>query len=708
MSSSSHAAALAAFNGLTNKSKSEVIHDKKKPLFKIPMPSNSIKQNEKNPPGTIKRVESYKKGTPPTMQRTSTLQSIKRPVASKEIQSNDSSNHQSPGSSSSSASAAAIAAASAVPSTPRGNMPISKSSTTPINQQSRAGSTAVSILSSDPDTSNITTTSDYFAMPTSNQHKIVPIKKSSSQHSSLSVNSAHLPQDMIQNVKNSIESKLKLQDLSSKNRTNEMISQVRQSINSKSKTGANQSLEIAQKNQDRLNEIRKSIDMKRISTVSTPSIRPPPTSGGSVYERSSFHNSYSSLGSTLSDNDVVSLPMTPKIVVDLHDRPEEHADDESGHDNERLEVQQSHSLPVSPMRSSESIVHEIKNSGGPRRKPPPMYLQDEDSDSAYAMILTSPGSRSYEVFSSKSSFEGNTDRSDKPREGSTGSGVSINSTKLPQFPNIIEKHGKSKSNQAHKHHIFKSKYKIKGVDTSVNLLSDDDDSENNFDEYIDPTETEVAPTRPTGIVAPQQSVHLKTTMRKTNKRKEKKLQFSEYKPWKNHKDLAYVSESERKRYEGLWVSNKGLYMSSVVTRLTGVDYSKKEEEIAQDRVLTEEETSLQAARLSTKVTKDINSQVDPQNFHNLLSVEIGQLMHGVVVKRIWKRSKLPNETLEAIWNLVDFRHDGSLNKPEFLVGMWLVDQCLYGRKLPKKVDAVVWDNLGSIGVNVVVKKKGRR
>lgn len=708
MSSSSHAAALAAFNGLTNKSKSEVIHDKKKPLFKIPMPSNSIKQNEKNPPGTIKRVESYKKGTPPTMQRTSTLQLIKRPVASKEIQSNDSSNHQSPGSSSSSASAAAIAAASAVPSTPRGNMPISKSSTTPINQQSRAGSTAVSILSSDPDTSNITTTSDYFAMPTLNQHKIVPIKKSSSQHSSLSVNSAHLPQDMIQNVKNSIESKLKLQDLSSKNRTNEMISQVRQSINSKSKTGANQSLEIAQKNQDRLNEIRKSIDMKRILTVSTPSIRPPPTSGGSVYERSSFHNSYSSLGSTLLDNDVVLLPMTPKIVVDLHDRPEEHADDELGHDNERLEVQQSHSLPVSPMRSSESIVHEIKNSGGPRRKPPPMYLQDEDSDLAYAMILTSPGLRSYEVFSSKSLFEGNTDRSDKPREGSTGSGVSINSTKLPQFPNIIEKHGKSKSNQAHKHHIFKSKYKIKGVDTSVNLLLDDDDSENNFDEYIDPTETEVAPTRPTGIVAPQQLVHLKTTMRKTNKRKEKKLQFNEYKPWKNHKDLAYVSELERKRYEGLWVSNKGLYMSLVVTRLTGVDYSKKEEEIAQDRVLTEEETSLQAARLSTKVTKDINSQVDPQNFHNLLSVEIGQLMHGVVVKRIWKRSKLPNETLEAIWNLVDFRHDGSLNKPEFLVGMWLVDQCLYGRKLPKKVDAVVWDNLGSIGVNVVVKKKGRR
>ena len=55
-----------------------------------------------------------------------------------------------------------------------------------------------------------------------------------------------------------------------------------------------------------------------------------------------------------------------------------------------------------------------------------------------------------------------------------------------------------------------------------------------------------------------------------------------------------------------------------------------------------------------------------------------------MVKRIWKRSRLPSDTLEKIWNLIDFRRDGTLNKNEFLVGMWLVDQCLYGRKLPKK------------------------
>ncbi|OBA17986.1 EF-hand [Metschnikowia bicuspidata var. bicuspidata NRRL YB-4993] len=150
-------------------------------------------------------------------------------------------------------------------------------------------------------------------------------------------------------------------------------------------------------------------------------------------------------------------------------------------------------------------------------------------------------------------------------------------------------------------------------------------------------------------------------MRKKDKRKERKTAFNEDKPWKNHGDLDVISDSQRKRYEGLWVSNKGLYL---------------------DRVATKE-------------------------LHGLDCVSMLNLIHGSVVKKLWSRSNLPRETLQAIWDLVDFRKDGTLNKAEFIVGMWLVDQRLYGRKLPKVVNKLVWSSLGGLGVNVVIKKKRR-
>ena len=155
----------------------------------------------------------------------------------------------------------------------------------------------------------------------------------------------------------------------------------------------------------------------------------------------------------------------------------------------------------------------------------------------------------------------------------------------------------------------------------------------------------------------------------------------------------------------MWVSNKGLYINCAVSRFIGVDYNGKPEIELQ---IENQDAPTTAALLSSRTTNEDNSNVVQQNFHNLLSAETSQLIHGVVVKRIWKRSRLPKQTLEAIWDLVDFRKDGTLNKPEFLVGMWLVDQCLYGRKLPKKVDGTVWNSLGNVGLNVVLKKKGRR
>lgn len=96
-----------------------------------------------------------------------------------------------------------------------------------------------------------------------------------------------------------------------------------------------------------------------------------------------------------------------------------------------------------------------------------------------------------------------------------------------------------------------------------------------------------------------------------------------------------ITEQERKRYEGVWAANKGLLMPS------------------DD---------------ATCVTTVLN----------------------LVVRDIWRRSRLPDNVLEEIWDLVDGEKVGRLGKEEFVVGLWLIDQRLKGRKLPVKVSESVW------------------
>lgn len=96
-----------------------------------------------------------------------------------------------------------------------------------------------------------------------------------------------------------------------------------------------------------------------------------------------------------------------------------------------------------------------------------------------------------------------------------------------------------------------------------------------------------------------------------------------------------ITERERKRYEGVWAANKGLLMPPG------------------------------DLELSTKVV-------------------------NLVVRDIWSRSKLPDNVLGDIWDLVDREGLGRLGREEFVVGMWLIDQRLKGRKLPVKVSESVW------------------
>ncbi|KAH8425335.1 protein irs4 [Aspergillus melleus] len=112
-----------------------------------------------------------------------------------------------------------------------------------------------------------------------------------------------------------------------------------------------------------------------------------------------------------------------------------------------------------------------------------------------------------------------------------------------------------------------------------------------------------------------------------------------------------ITEKERKRYEGVWAANKGLYVTPS---------------------LLDQQTAQQ----------DQASDGYPANASDMVV--------NVVVRDIWSRSRLPAVNLEQIWDLVDHQKIGILKRDEFVVGMWLIDQQLKGHKLPPKVPDSVW------------------
>ena len=138
---------------------------------------------------------------------------------------------------------------------------------------------------------------------------------------------------------------------------------------------------------------------------------------------------------------------------------------------------------------------------------------------------------------------------------------------------------------------------------------------------------------------------MRQTMRETPKSDEEKRKrtsgnFLNKHPNKHHEGdrkrwRDEIAERERKRYEGVWAANKGLLVPSEL----------------------------------------------PDSDSTVLDL---------VVRDIWRRSRLPDEILAEVWNLVDVSFKRRLSKEEFVVGMWLIDQRLKGRKLPVKVSESVW------------------
>lgn len=111
-----------------------------------------------------------------------------------------------------------------------------------------------------------------------------------------------------------------------------------------------------------------------------------------------------------------------------------------------------------------------------------------------------------------------------------------------------------------------------------------------------------------------------------------------------------VTEVARKRYEGVWAANKGLWVPS----------------------------------------EGMIHQIYPGLPRTLVASDL--VVH-LVVRDIWLRSRLPAHTLEQIWDLVDRSEIGMLSREEFVVGLWLIDETLRGHKIPVKVPDSVWDSV---------------
>ncbi|CAK7266608.1 Increased rDNA silencing protein [Sporothrix epigloea] len=108
-----------------------------------------------------------------------------------------------------------------------------------------------------------------------------------------------------------------------------------------------------------------------------------------------------------------------------------------------------------------------------------------------------------------------------------------------------------------------------------------------------------------------------------------------------------VSDRQRRRYEAVWASNRG---SRGFKSVDGKDF-------------------------------DANAAVASDD---------DDTVPNVVVRDLWRRSRLPMDELAEVWELVDETGNGRLSKAGFVVGMWLIDQRLRGRKIPARVSESVW------------------
>lgn len=586
------------------------------------------------------------------------------------------------------------------------------------------------------------------------------------------------PRDMISNVKNSIDSKAINNDANAKRLSldyspHEMLKNLKDSLHRKSQA-QNIPKTMDARGQTILDGVRERIDdnMKETShNLANLSLKQyewlkanSDAECGDNRDLNDLQSSFETCPTDVDPRRKSSHQLTPtngrEVRIDVTDHDAEVQNGQNDINDATIKVPVT--VPEPDYLSEAGLLLPVANKGARRKPPPP---SDEELDTIARHTTSDTDNNDDLYFNLSDGFSGDELRKQMQLNGvsletfssgevvlpqddmvsftdndesSQPQAIKVKDTKFPQFPDV-RKH--------HQHLFGMRRHRLKEGDKYHRY----DSGANSDDELLESPSHQLKPAAP----LPQQQlkaqvhtstsksnlqpVQFKTTMRKTNKRKDRKTKFDELKPWKTHDELNFPTDVERKRYEGVWVSNKGLYMNSVVTKLTGVDNDGTDG----GKSTTEHDDSMKAALISTNVIQpdvkievsdktdlkkrsheedDDNGHDDDNNeetpvskaeeaankLHSLKKADRNQLILGAVVKRIWNRSRLPGDILEQIWNLVDFRRDGTLNKNEFLVGMWLVDQCLYGRKLPKKIEPIVWDSLGGIGVNVNLSLNSRR
>jgi hypothetical protein len=132
-----------------------------------------------------------------------------------------------------------------------------------------------------------------------------------------------------------------------------------------------------------------------------------------------------------------------------------------------------------------------------------------------------------------------------------------------------------------------------------------------------------------------------------------------------------ITAKEKRRYEAVWASNRGLFLAPNFAHDWAGGSAQEGGDSEHGRARDGEEANL---------------------------------VVNIAVRDIWGRSRLPPDELAEVWELVqrdkspDGRGRGALNKQEFVVGMWLIDQRLRGRKIPARVTESIWDSARGMSV----------
>lgn len=176
-----------------------------------------------------------------------------------------------------------------------------------------------------------------------------------------------------------------------------------------------------------------------------------------------------------------------------------------------------------------------------------------------------------------------------------------------------------------------------------------------------------------------------------------------------------ITPRERKRYEAVWASNRGVLLEyhnpqnnpqTNPHRLTGGAAAQALGPVVASAAVAAHVNSSRAATNRPDLESGSESGVSNAKDYSSYSAsdsEIAEHVVNVVVREIWKRSRLPADELAEVWDLVDRRGLGMLGRTEFVVGMWLIDQRLRGRKIPAKVSDSVWGSANGVKMKHKVK-----